>query len=321
MMPTTDNPDDGTMQTEMTEMGDVPAQSPDAGASLPNPEEVRAANPSSQQKNGKFCLIVFVFATLILTGVAIALGVTLGDTDSGEGFARKSTPASIQDYIVDQDISSGDVFLLTEGAQTKAVEWMAFEDRLNLPTPSSSASPSENRAAYDFVLRYVMAVLYFSMNGPEWTYQFSFLSEKDTCNWNGLLQNSQGGFISYGLVCNREDRRAFAIYLDNLELEGELPNELKFLTTIRQLDFNFNGGLSGEFPLSVCEMEDLDTLSIGYTALSGSLPSCVAGLSELRLLFVSIGVLRVLLVSRIERESHPFPCCILFNACSFRTIS
>ena len=74
---------------------------------------------------------------------------------------------------------------------------------------------------------------------------------------------------------------------DKLNAIGAIPEELGLLTTLVRVDFNFNEFLSGTVPEAICELTNLEYLSMGYTAVGGSLPSCINRLSNLKQLFVS----------------------------------
>ena len=74
---------------------------------------------------------------------------------------------------------------------------------------------------------------------------------------------------------------------DNLNALGAVPEELGVLTTLVTVDFNFNGFLGGTIPQSICALTNLRQLSMGFTDVGGSLPSCINQLSNLELLFVS----------------------------------
>lgn len=65
--------------------------------------------------------------------------------------------------------------------QYKAALWIADQDEANMPIPEN---PRNYDVSKDFVQRYIMAVFYFSLDGPNWTNQMNFLSEKSVCDWH-----------------------------------------------------------------------------------------------------------------------------------------
>jgi hypothetical protein len=64
--------------------------------------------------------------------------------------------------------------------------------------------PSENDESYEFVTRYVMAVLYYATNGKSWQYDMNFLSEKVTCDWYQVFPPPVG---QLGVLCNRNTKK------------------------------------------------------------------------------------------------------------------
>jgi len=285
--------DDVTVETEMTEV-QSPVERAEAGdaagASLPHPDEIRASvNPRGN--GNKFCsrkgsatLMVFTLAMILVIVLSVIIGVTVSNREEESSY-RASSQSHVQDYVTDLGISTRDQFIDDKSPQFLATQWLAVYDEMNLKVPEIGTNPDTDDEAYQFVLRYVMVVLYYATGGENWKYQFNFLSAKSTCAWNGVLLSSQGGFISFGLVCNQQ-KRAFAVYLDAMDLTGELPFELAALDTVTALDFNFNEELSGDLTRAICSMPDLESLSVGYNKISGNIPGCINALQNLRLLFL-----------------------------------
>ena len=78
--------------------------------------------------------------------------------------------------------------LETEGTpQFLATEWIAHGDKLRL------AIPDTNAVAESFKQRYVLAVFYYALGGPNWTIPVEFLSAKSECSWFDFKE-SNGGF-------------------------------------------------------------------------------------------------------------------------------
>ena len=112
----------------------------------------------------------------------------------------------------------------------------------------------------------------------------------------------------------RKLTRAFSSRLrttDANSLDGTIPPEITKLTSLRELNMNFNDNvrgklpsdigklsllqrlefsrnlLTGEIPASICDMTFLRQLHFGYNTLIGEIPSCIGSLVNLQLLFVS----------------------------------
>jgi len=63
----------------------------------------------------------------------------------------------------------------------KASLWIADQDTRDLPVPTD---PDHYDSSYEFVQRYILAVVYFSLDGANWTKKLDFLSEKSECDWH-----------------------------------------------------------------------------------------------------------------------------------------
>ena len=187
------------------------------GESLPSPEEIRATvNPRTKSSRPAFSgkgngTIVFFFCSLLVILIlSVGLGVGLSNRDEANQ-ARKSSSEGIQDYVVSRGLSPSSAFASSSSPQSRAVEWMARDDRLNFATPDSSLDINTNDQTYQFALRYIMTVVYYSTGGgTSWRYSFNFLSDRPTCDWNGALRTTSGT-IRFGLICFNDN--AYALFL------------------------------------------------------------------------------------------------------------
>lgn len=151
------------------EAEDVSASLAEAGASLPNPEEIRTDIVPRKTASGRwkwYCAILTLFVVFI---VVVSLSATA---------AASSKNYSVEDCLTEHGVSDPDL-MSTEGTpQYEAVQWMIHTDRTKVPHPSSS-----DHEKYRFISRYVMALIYFSLGGPTWFVQLNWLSKKDFCAW------------------------------------------------------------------------------------------------------------------------------------------
>lgn len=203
-----DEEDGYTVNTDMSDL-------PNGGAaSLPHPDEIRVRNNRRRGK-GAACLVVVAAAAAIATILLITLGVTQSKSSSSASSTsqpsgpRKSTVDEMREYIVDLGLSE-DASFEVGTPQREALEWLSEWDPQNLQVPQLGVDPDSNSEAYDFVLRYVMVVVYYSTLGSTWTNKWNFLSELPTCRWNGY-QVTSDGYIPFGILC--DDGRADALYL------------------------------------------------------------------------------------------------------------
>jgi hypothetical protein len=111
----------------------------------------------------------------------------------------------IKDYVTQvAELSDPIVFYGQPTPQYYAVQWLAHGDGLQ------KSVPKNNNVHYNE--RYVMAVLYFSLGGPQWTHQLNFLSPEHICAWyqefeviTGKDQDLDQSYSVYGVHACRDD--------------------------------------------------------------------------------------------------------------------
>ena len=79
----------------------------------------------------------------------------------------------IADWIVSQNISSEADLGMPASPQQLALNWISDEDGLELPVPPVGADKTTDQG-YAFLSRYVLAVFYYALDGPSWTYSLNF---------------------------------------------------------------------------------------------------------------------------------------------------
>jgi len=139
--------------------------------------------------------------------------------------------------------------------------------------------------------RYILALLYFATNGPEWHAQIGFLSDADECNWSGAIPRYQGNkmdiynsfktrmdeslkasYTNRGrLTCNLDGRvETISIGVNNLV--GTMPEELSELReSLVKLGLMRNS-LTSTIPSSFAELKNLETLNLMENCLTGTIP-------------------------------------------------
>jgi hypothetical protein len=147
-----------------------------------------------------FILLVTVVSVIIVAseedGVPDFWHFLEGDTNSYR---------EIKDYVTRvSELSDPNVFVGQPSPQYYAAQWLAHGDGLQ------KSVPKNNNVHYNE--RYAMAVLYFSLGGPEWTHQLNFLSPDHICAWyqefeivSGKDQDLDQSYSVYGVHACRDD--------------------------------------------------------------------------------------------------------------------
>lgn len=169
-----------------------------------------------------------------------------------------------------------------------ATSWIVDEDQLQV-------CPGDP----NFTQRYVLALLYFYTSGDNWirctrneTSQCldeRFLSDSHECNWGGITCDSQN--------------RVIKLNLDENNMSGSIPQELRYLEHLYELDFDSNG-LVGHFPSWVGSMKYLENLDIDRNILSGPIPEELYSSTTLRFVDMDRNILSGTISSNIGSMSQ-----------------
>lgn len=203
--------------TVNSDISGVPLDSVEAGSSLPHPQEVRTSMSSARGKTGVRIYVYIAIGTIVLLSLIIGLAVGIPKSNKSASSTslsfvpRKATRAQLVEYFVVHGVSPRFALEQSTSPQGMAVEWLAGRDGQNLAVPEGDLSSSEG---YALLERYVLAILYYSTNGPQWRSRTGFLSDNDVCTWAGLRYNGRN-FFDFGVVClgQTSERTMRALYL------------------------------------------------------------------------------------------------------------
>lgn len=211
-------PETGTAPpSEMSDaMSEIPLERAETGASLPAPEEVRMSGTQGTRRRFNTWLCYGIFF-LVLLSCFVALGVGLSNRNSSGssmavpgGNVRQFSVEDLAAYLEEQGISSSDDVFSFSTPQAQAARWLADEDSRNLVLPTVGV---DQKQGYNFVTRYILAVMYYAFGGPAWPYQYRFLTQGDHCTWRDTRQNIYGEDIRVGVMCDDTSGEMFALFL------------------------------------------------------------------------------------------------------------
>ncbi len=212
-----------------------------------------------QKKVWMIALIV-----ILLMGVGTALGIT----QASKNTETKTIPSS--------DQMSRNVFQKLEPSIIRIeADRIPFEDPLS---PQSRAmdwlladtfSLSEHRETVEILERYVLAVLYYSTNGPNWKLaELSFRDGISACDWNNGLTHDHDE--ARGIYCSGKST-VQRVLLSSVGLTGTIPWELNLLGDLIEITVNHNA-LRGTLPFDFTKLSNLQALLVWGNSLRGSLP-------------------------------------------------
>lgn len=250
----------------------------------------------------------------ILIAVIVAIIVALKSSESermGPSPSSPQTPGTPQDpstpqapitprmkavidYLARNGVSDPTALNTNGTPQQQAADWIANTDIV------LDSNEDESR----FIQRYVMAVFYYSLGGPEWKKQANFLGMEDECSWSmeSPIDNTKDMY-TFGITCNAYSRAETIMMPDN-NLVGSLPSELGLLTALDLVALNHNQ-ISGSIPDAYQSLKYLEGFELQYNKLTGTLPSFLGDdMKQLRVLSLSNNKLQGQLPSSMSKMKH-----------------
>jgi len=165
----------------------------------------------------------------------------------------------------------------------QTLTWMINND---MHTQTILSTPPSALRTQKLLDRYILAFMYFSLDGRNWNNRYNFMSEFDVCKWN----DGTASLSNNGVRCD-DDGIVTSIALFENKLEGELPLELYHLEKLSDLQLDTNL-ISGTISSHIRTLQNLQRFWIGSTLLSGTIPTEVGMLAQLEDLFLYDNALR-----------------------------
>jgi hypothetical protein len=176
-------------------------------ASFPAAEEIRSSSTSRNRssiwpgastgtmynKKKKRYLWTILIALPLVVLLIIVPAVVVSNNKKSSSSDKSNVEAQsrprpayddVVNFIVTNQISSESAFDDSASPQSQAATWLSQTDGANLPVPDSDLLKYD---AYMYMVRYVMAVNYYSLGGPNWKVQHNWLTNMDVCDWNDLV--------------------------------------------------------------------------------------------------------------------------------------
>lgn len=141
----------------------------------------------------------------------------------------------------------------------------------------------------DVAQRYIMALIYFSMNGPQWNECRSVLSvlpgncTQGSTRWLDVSHECDWFGLSCGGDTQRDISKAVTtISLKHNNLTGTLPFELFFLVDLIGLSLDHNKLITGTIPEAIATLQKLTYLELDDNAMTGTIPNSIYTMKSLQ---------------------------------------
>lgn len=146
----------------------------------------------------------FVFL-LLCVNVILAFSVVAyrtfsrGDKYPSQTMASSARLEATMDFLAESGISEREALESTSSPQYQAASWLATQDREYVDVPESL----ENNP-FHFVQRYVLATLYYSLEGSNWKKSLNFVTDEHECSWFESIPDNSGERFAVGVTCDDE---------------------------------------------------------------------------------------------------------------------
>mmetsp|Transcript_27283 Transcript_27283/g.39964 ORF Transcript_27283/g.39964 Transcript_27283/m.39964 type:complete len:409 (+) Transcript_27283:78-1304(+) len=239
---------------------------------------IRDENCAAYIYGRKFNLFILILPCLAVIGACIAIPFVILDrarrwNQDNSHSRSKSRCEEIRKVV--SSVSTSESLDDTSSSQNRALEWLCFHDGSELPSNEQQ----------EITQRYILAVLYYSLGGSDWTVDCDFLSAAHVCDWFDIAKDDKNTVM--GVTDCNEDLKVTTIILHWNNMRGTLPDEVQFLTSLE--NFGLVGGpLHGTIPEGIGNLVNLKNINFMENRLSGTVPESLSKLINLEYVTFSI---------------------------------
>eukprot|EP00526_Cylindrotheca_closterium_P002376 CAMPEP_0113642188 /NCGR_PEP_ID=MMETSP0017_2-20120614/22162_1 /TAXON_ID=2856 /ORGANISM="Cylindrotheca closterium" /LENGTH=947 /DNA_ID=CAMNT_0000553597 /DNA_START=23 /DNA_END=2867 /DNA_ORIENTATION=- /assembly_acc=CAM_ASM_000147 len=147
----------------------------------------------------------------------------------------------------------------------QAFSWISIDDTWGDPISGSETD-------YQWMERYVFALLYYTCGGDGWANNDGWLTSTDICTWAKGSDYCDEGKLNFSQN-----------YVSGTQ---GLPSEIGLLTTLKKLTISVSNGYYGSLPTEIGYLTGLISIVISKVQLSGSMPTELGLLTNLRTLWL-----------------------------------
>ncbi|CAB9498762.1 LRR receptor-like serine threonine-protein kinase [Seminavis robusta] len=231
-------------------------------------------------------LILTLLGGILIVGIAVGSICGAGLCSNKDGDVETQAPTSFR-YFVLEDVRNrieedfgADYFQRNNGTsreelewihpRNKALEWIVFEDPLQLDPDASN-----------LLQRFILALTYFqTAQESDWLICGQSTTAEDVLCWKEIQGESRWltGFheCQWAFVFCDGEKNITQLELEENGLNGLLPTELARLSALERLDFHGNQ-LTGTVPSVYGSFPYLSKLYLDHNDLSGTIPSELFG--------------------------------------------
>ena len=254
-----------------------------------NDSETKSSTCSSKML---LCGVVAVIVLIIGIFIGVKSDSSYVDEDLTEASPATPVPTAPVDpnvtrhsYAMNlfQKIVQSEALLLNESTpQHKAMTWILDEDLNNtldaLVSRAIGDEEDQDGLQLRLIERFVLAVLYYEFDGPNWFVDYGFLNATTSvCEW---------GEEDQGVKCGDENGGHVAlISLEFNNLNGTIPYEIDGLVKLESISL-VGTGIYGTLPPTMGNLTNLKLFQLGLTGVGGSIPDSIKKMQSLNRLWM-----------------------------------
>jgi hypothetical protein len=140
--------------------------------------------------------------------------------------------------------------------------------------------------------RFSLAVIYFALNGEQWSNRSGWVSPQNECTWFRATE-----YLLDGDPCDSSGQFAFLGLPDN-NVSGSIPPELNLLTKLEVINLRDNI-VSGSIPDGIESLTSVHSFILGGNRLNGTVPSELRFMTKLTRIIFEKNILSGTLPSEI----------------------
>jgi hypothetical protein len=170
---------------------------------------VQVEDPRAAQRRKAWIRRFMILAAIIM---AIIFAIFAADSiDHARGISNNYVNPDEREEeaiaLLSRGVTKENVLRDLATPQHQALDWVVTHDPMHLRVPNDIRSAE----GQTFVQRYVLALLYFSLNGANWKQSSKFVTQEHECSWSEPFDGTQDA-DSLGVTCN-EDLQVEALVL------------------------------------------------------------------------------------------------------------
>lgn len=153
------------------------------------------------------------FFVLCITAGAMIVGLSfvfINNQNNNQNNNNNANEQEVRDYLAFQQISTPQSLRSKQSPQSLAATFMT---NYALPTTISSGN-NRDESSMKWMETYIMAVFYYSTEGPTWAADIGFL-KPNVCDWHVYVRvgPGSGSIVPYGASCDFTNGRVDALII------------------------------------------------------------------------------------------------------------